>query len=68
MLVFCGVLFCVIFLCCVCFWFFPFGCFGCFLFLKTKLFGMGLSSDFFLFNYFFFRLNNSLQKNELSSP
>ena len=43
-----------------------FCCFGCVLFSKIKLFGLGLSFDFLMF-YFFFRLINSLQKNKLSS-
>ena len=37
-------------------------------FLKNQIvFGLGLSCDFLMFYYFFFRLGNSLQKNKLSS-
>ena len=46
---------------------YSFCCFGCVLFLKIKLFGLGLSCDFLVFDYFFFRLINSLQKNKFSS-
>ena len=46
-------------------WFFL--CFvGCVLFFKKQIVcGMGLSFDFFVFYYFFLRLGNSLQKNNL---
>ena len=56
MLVFCGVLFCFIFFMLCLFLVFSFWLFWLFLFLKTKLFGMGLSSDYLVFNFFFFRL------------
>ena len=37
-------------------------------FFKNQIvFVTGLSCDFFVFHYFFFRLYNSLQKNKLSS-
>ena len=37
-------------------------------FLKNQfVFGLGLSCDFLVFYYFFFRLRNSLQKIKLSS-
>ena len=46
---------------------FSFCCFGCVLFLKIKLFGLGLCCDFLVFYDFFFRLVNSLQKKKLCS-
>ena len=39
----------------------------CLFFKNQIVFGMGLSCDFFVFYYFFFRPYNSLQKNKLSS-
>ena len=39
---------------------FSFCCFGCVLFSKIKLFGLGLSFDFLVFNVSFFRLIISL--------
>ena len=42
-------------------------CLGCVLFFKIKLFVLELSHDFFVFCSFVFRLESSLQKNNLSS-
>ena len=67
MLVFYGVLFCVIFFMLYLLLVFSFCCFGCVLFSKIKLFGLGMSFDFLVLYSFFFRLINSLQKNKLSS-
>ena len=63
---FCRVLFMLNLLCLFYYWFFPFF-FGCVLFSKIKLFGLGLSFDFFVFYLFVVRLESSLQKNKLSS-
>ena len=59
MLVFCEVLFCANFLCCVYYCFFVVVLVV--LLSKIKLFGLGLSSDFLVFYFFFFRLINGLQ-------
>ena len=46
---------------------FSFCCFGCALFSKINLFGLGLFFDFLVFYSFFFRHIDSLKKNKLSS-
>ena len=45
--------------------FFSFCCFGCVLFSKIEIFGLGLSFDFLVFYFLFFRLVNSLQKKQI---
>ena len=47
--------------------FFYFFCLGCVLFSKIKSFCLGLSFDFLVSCSFVFRLESSLQKNNLSS-
>ena len=48
-------------------WFFLMSCWLCPFFKNQIVCGMGSSFDFFVFYYFFLRLYNSLQKNNLSS-
>ena len=66
MLVFCGVLFCVNFFFCVCYWFF-FLLFWLSPFFENQIVWFGFVFRLFAVLLFLFRLVNSLQKNNLSS-
>ena len=62
-----GVLFVFKISCLFYYCFFFLSCLGCALFSKIKSFVLGLSFDFLVFCDFVFRLESSLQKNNLTS-